>query len=222
MRLEADPTRLEQVSANLLNNAAKYTEPGGHDLAHGAELEGGEAVLRVRDTGIGIPPECWPSVFELFVQASERGSLARSRAGLGIGLTLVRSLVEMHGGSVAAHSDGPRPGQRVRRAGCRCPGAGRHGRRPMPEPARPGPLAGACASWSSTTTWTPPRAWPCCSALWGHEVRVAHDGPAALEAAPSTGPDVVLLDIGLPGMDGYEVAQRLRDDPGLDGACWWP
>src|SRR5215831_1454940 len=104
---EADPTRLQQVVGNLLSNAAKYTDPGGHILLT-ARQEGAELVLRVRDTGIGIPADVLPRIFDLFVQAERR--LDRSQGGLGIGLTLVKRLVEMHGGSVTAHSDGPGKG----------------------------------------------------------------------------------------------------------------
>ena len=106
--MDADPVRLAQVVGNLLDNAAKYTPPGGPDLAERSSGEGGEVVLRVRDTGIGIAPELLPRVFDLFVQVDR--SLARSQGGLGIGLTLVKRLVEMHGGSVEAHSDGPGKG----------------------------------------------------------------------------------------------------------------
>src|SRR5262249_38864190 len=105
--VEADPTRLQQVVGNLLSNAAKYTDPGGAILLT-ARQEGTELVLRVRDTGIGIAPEMLPRIFDLFVQAERR--LDRSQGGLGIGLTLVRKLVEMHGGPVAAHSEGPGKG----------------------------------------------------------------------------------------------------------------
>src|SRR5215831_2625760 len=100
---EADPTRLQQVVDNLLSNAAKYTDPGG-DILLSARQEGSELVLRVRDTGIGIPPEMLPRIFDLFVQAERR--LDHSQGGLGIGLTLVRKLVEMHGGTIVAHSEG--------------------------------------------------------------------------------------------------------------------
>jgi signal transduction histidine kinase len=105
--LEADPTRLAQVVTNLVNNAAKYTEEGGH-IWLTAERAGNEAVLRVRDDGIGIAPEVLPRVFELFAQGER--ALGRAQGGLGIGLSLVRRLVEMHGGTITAHSDGPGKG----------------------------------------------------------------------------------------------------------------
>src|SRR5262249_2419838 len=105
--VDADPTRLQQVVGNLLSNAAKYTDPGGHILLT-ARQDGSEAALRVKDTGVGIPPDMLPRIFDLFVQAERR--LDRSQGGLGIGLTLVRKLVDMHGGSVTAHSEGPGKG----------------------------------------------------------------------------------------------------------------
>ena len=212
IRLSADPTRLEQVVTNLLNNAAKYTMPGGH-IRVAASLEGEEAVVRVRDNGIGVPPDVLERVFEPFVQTE--GSLARSEGGLGIGLTLVRSLVEMHGGNVEAHSPGLGQGSEfvvrlpahvpVEKAGS------------LPEPDVPFPARSlrvlvvednvdAAESLSALLR------------LWGHEVRMVHDGLEAIDAAREQQPEVVLLDIGLPGLDGYEVAKRLRQDPAMDGA----
>ena len=212
VRLEADSTRLEQVVSNLLNNAAKYTMPGGH-IWLTAEAEDGEAVIRVRDTGIGVPPDILSRVFEPFVQSD--GSLARSEGGLGIGLTLVRSLVEMHGGSVEAHSPGLGQGSEfVIRLPIRLPAldATAHPEAPAQAPARPVRVMvvednlDAAESLASLLR------------IWGHEVLVAHDGQEALEAASSYWPEVVLLDIGLPKLDGYQVARRLREDLGLDGA----
>jgi signal transduction histidine kinase len=210
--LEVDPTRLEQVVANLLDNAAKYTPRGG-EIELAAERSGGEVVVRVRDNGIGIPPDLLPRVFDLFVQ--EHQSLARTQGGLGLGLTLVRKLVEMHGGSVEARSPGPGHGSVFL----------------VRLPARTEPRDGAA---------TRDRAVPAVPAArrrillvednadaaevlaeylesLGHEVTVAHDGPAALEAAARVHPEIALLDIGLPGMDGYEVGRRLRQDAGTGG-----
>jgi PAS domain S-box-containing protein len=212
IRLEADPTRLEQILANLLNNAAKYTMPGGQ-IRVSAALEGGEAVVRVRDNGIGVPPDVLERVFEPFVQSE--GSLARSEGGLGIGLTLVRSLVEMHGGSVEATSPGLGQGSEfVVRLPANVPAEKIAS---MPEPDAPFPSRGlrvlvvednvdAAESLSALLR------------LWGHEVRMVHDGLAAIDAAREQHPEVVLLDIGLPGLDGYQVAKRLREDSSLDGA----
>ncbi len=212
VRLEADSTRLEQVIANLLNNAAKYTMPGGH-LSVTAEREGEEAVVRVRDTGIGIPPDVLDRVFEPFVQQSN-GSLARTDGGLGVGLTLVRSLVEMHGGRVEAFSPGLGQGSELV---VRLPAQLPAGAALPSEPAAahaPRPLKvlvvedNIDAAESLATLLR----------LWSHDVSVVHDGRTALEAAREQQPEVVLLDIGLPGLDGYQVARRLRDELHLDHA----
>jgi signal transduction histidine kinase/CheY-like chemotaxis protein len=218
IRLEGDAARLEQVVSNLLNNAAKYTMPGGH-IRLGVDKEGEEAVIRVRDNGIGVPPDVLGRVFEPFVQSD--GSLARSEGGLGIGLTLVRSLVEMHGGTVEAHSPGLGQGSEfVIRLPIRLPN-GASVSAPEPSfsretnpftPARPVRVLvvedNVDAAESLATLLR----------LWGHDVRVVHDGLEALDAAQAYQPEVVLLDIGLPGLDGYQVAERLRSEVGLDHA----
>ncbi len=216
IRLEADPTRLEQVVSNLLNNAAKYTMPGGH-IALSAVRHGKEAVIRVRDNGIGVPPDVLGRVFEPFVQSD--GSLARSEGGLGIGLTLVRSLVEMHGGRVEATSPGLGQGSefvvrlpvRVPQTAEIAPPAASEDDAAAPRPpARPVRVLvvedNVDAAESLATLLR----------VWGHDVQVVHDGLAALDAASESRPEVVLLDIGLPGLDGYQVARRLREDVGLD------
>jgi CheY-like chemotaxis protein len=213
-RVEADPTRLAQVVSNLLNNAAKYTEEGGRiDLI--VEQLGEEAVLRVRDTGVGIAADMLASIFDLFSQV--KGSVSRSQGGLGIGLTLVRSLVEMHGGSVRATSGGLGQGSEfvVRLPLVR-------------EPLAPAP---ALPHEQERTTRAPPRLilvvddnadaaemLAMLLRLKGHEVRTAYGGPTALDAVRAQPPDVVLCDIGMPGMDGLEVARRLRQDLGLKQA----
>ncbi|MCI0458232.1 MAG: ATP-binding protein [Gemmataceae bacterium] len=206
--LEVDPVRVAQVVANLLNNAARYTDgPGLIQL--GAEQQGGDVVLRVRDTGIGISQELLPRVFDLFVQAEH--TLARSRGGLGIGLTLVRSLVQLHGGAVEAHS----------------PGLGQGSEFVVRLPAPPTSPEGRSAASGPTPGADGPRrrvlvvddnldaaeSLALLVRLWGHEVRVAHDGQGALSEATAFRPEVVLLDIGLPGLSGYEVAARLRALP---------
>jgi PAS domain S-box-containing protein len=218
VRLSADPTRFEQVLVNLLNNAAKYTEPGGH-VRVSAAVEGGEAVVRVIDTGIGIPEELLGRMFDLFVQGER--SLDRSQGGLGIGLTLVKSLVEMHGGRVAAHSDGLGRGSELTVRLPALPGD----RASLPPPS--GDRDRAPTSAPSTRrrillvedNADAAEMLAEMLMLWGHEVSSASDGEEALCVGPSFWPDVVLIDIGLPGMDGYEVARRLRTAlPPRDGA----
>lgn len=207
--LEADPTRLEQVLTNLLNNASKYTDPGGR-IWLTVEREGGRVVVRVRDTGIGIEPTMLPKVFGLFVQAGRR--LDRSQGGLGLGLSLVKSLVEMHGGSVTAHSEGPGRGSEF--VVClptldRVPGVGRQSPQAIP-PRTGGGMQSRRILVVDDNVDAADSLGRLLSRLWGQVVRVAYDGPSALEIAQSFRPEVVLLDIGLPGMDGCEVARRLR------------
>ena len=208
--VEGDPTRLEQVFANLLNNAAKYTEPGG-TIDVSAEPEGGEVLVRVRDNGIGLGEEMLSQVFDLFAQADQ--SLARAQGGLGIGLTLVRSLVQMHGGGVEARSDGPGLGSEfLVRLPVSESGASR-------EVAPPSPQLNETAARALQILVVDDNVDSAVSlarvlSLWGHEARVVHDGPSAIVAATSGPTDLVLLDIGLPGMDGYQVAERLRDREG--------
>src|SRR4051812_33168956 len=208
--VKADATRLEQIVVNLLTNAAKYTESGGR-ISLSASREGEDVAFSVRDNGVGIPPESLPSMFELFTQGDR--TLARSEGGLGIGLTLVKSLAEMHGGSVTARSNGPGTGSEF------------VVRLPSASPAPEGRKDGA----PSTADQRPcrrvlivddnedmARGMARLLKLLGHAVATAHDGPSAVEAARSHRPDYVLLDIGLPGMSGYEVAKRLREDGFLD------
>jgi signal transduction histidine kinase/DNA-binding response OmpR family regulator len=220
LRVDGDAVRLAQVVANLLHNAAKYTPDGGL-IRLSAGREGDAAVLRVRDTGMGIPAEMLGSVFELFTQVDH--SLDRSQGGLGIGLTLVRQLVELHAGKVEAHSDGPGRGSEF------------VVRLPL--------LQSQISDFKLKTQKANGSAGPAPHALSpsrrvlvvddnqdaaeslglllevsGHEVRVCHDGAAALRAAEEYRPEAVLLDIGLPGMDGYEVARRLRACPATRGA----
>jgi two-component system CheB/CheR fusion protein len=205
VELEADPTRLLQVFDNLLNNAAKYTDPGGR-VAILAAVEDGEAVVTIRDEGIGMTPDLLVRAFDLFVQGTR--ALDRTQGGLGIGLTLVQTLVRMHGGSVRAFSDGPGRGSQLT---VRLPLAPP----PAPNPAHPGaaPRAAMGAPLRVLVVDDNVDATQMLGHLLrlaGHEVALAHDGPAALAAAAATAPDLVLLDIGLPGMDGYAVAAQLR------------
>lgn len=211
--LEGDPTRLEQVIWNLLNNAGKYTEPGGQiDVSVGRDGE--KAVLRVQDTGIGIEPGMLDRIFDPFTQARDRHG--RHREGLGLGLNLVRSLVELHGGTIEAHSEGLGAGSEfvVRLPALRA-GKGRTGPATGPPPEAQGPPPRRRILIVDDNVDSAVVMGKMLSRFHGQEVEVAHDGHAALEVARSFGPEVVLLDIGLPGMDGFEVARRLRGDLGL-------
>jgi PAS domain S-box-containing protein len=208
-----DVTRLEQIIANLLNNAAKYTDRGGSVNIRLAR-EGADAVLTVSDNGAGISRDLLPRVFELFTQADR--SLDRSEGGLGIGLTLVKSLVEMHGGSVRADSAGLGQGScfTVRLPILHLEGGATGGQSaPLPQSLpRPAHVLVVDDNADAADTLTE------ILTAWGHTVEVASDGPEALRAAAERPPDVVLLDIGLPAMDGFEVARRLRALPQTRGA----
>ena len=212
IRLEADPTRLEQVFGNLLSNATKYTPPGGR-ISVRAEVQGGEVVVTVRDSGLGIGPEMLPRVFEMFVQD---GTHARhAEGGLGIGLGLSKSLVELHGGRISARSDGPGLGSEFEVAlplsvevAPESDGPGEDGRlgSAPATPRRRILVVDDNEAVALSLSRLLERAYK-------QDVRVAHDGPSALEVAGEFRPDVVLLDIGLPVMDGCEVARRLRERP---------
>jgi PAS domain S-box-containing protein len=212
LRVEGDATRLEQVMTNLLNNAAKYTDPGGR-IALSASREGSEIVLRVKDTGIGIAPDMLPRVFDLFVQAERR--LDRSQGGVGIGLTLVRKLVELHGGSVEARSEGHGRGSEfVVRLPAPAADA-RGGQTGAEDGGRPAPALARHRVLVVDDNVDAADSLAMILRLSGQEVRLAYDGPTALLTAQAFRPQVILLDIGMPGMDGYEVARRLREDPRL-------
>jgi signal transduction histidine kinase len=207
LAVDADVNRLAQVFANLLNNASKYTPEGGK-IAILAARDSGQAVIRVRDTGIGIDPDLLPSIFDLFVQADR--SLDRSQGGLGIGLTLVRRIMELHDGHVAASSGGAGKGSEFVVS--------------LPEAAEGAAFLPPRAA--ASPTGVPSRrilvvednadsadGLAALLLLDGHVVRTENDGPSAVAAAGEFRPDVILLDIGLPGMSGYEVARALRSDP---------
>jgi CheY-like chemotaxis protein/anti-sigma regulatory factor (Ser/Thr protein kinase) len=211
--MEADPARLEQVVVNLLNNAAKYTDEGGL-IRLAARVEGRQMALSVKDSGVGIDLEQFPDIFDLFTQADR--SLDRAQGGLGIGLSLVQRLVEMHAGTVEVKSEG---------LGC-----GSEFTLRLPLSAAAAPALPASPSVGIAASSTPAgqvlvvddnvdSAEILATLLRrsGHDVQTAYTGPAALDAAASHTPDVVLLDIGLPGLNGYEVARRLRQNPKLDG-----
>jgi two-component system CheB/CheR fusion protein len=208
----ADATRLEQVFANLLNNAAKYTERGGAiDVIE--ERDGNEVVIRVRDTGFGITATMLPRVFDLFSQADR--TLDRSQGGLGIGLTLVKMIVELHGGTVTVYSEGSGRGSEFI---VRLP---IHAEAPEPPPSADQPADASLPECTSPIqvlvvedNKDTADSLAMLLQLWGHQVRTSHDGLSGLKAARNQRPAVVLLDIGLPGMDGYAVARELRQEFG--------
>lgn len=215
--LDADPTRLEQVLANLLNNAAKYTEPGGRidiTVSPNQGADGlGDAVITVQDTGIGIPPDMVERIFELFTRV-DRSLSSSTQWGMGIGLALVRTIVELHGGRVQASSSGAGQGSTFE---VRLPLASAIDWEP---PALAPPTI--ATSDRPVNVLVVDDNKPAVHSLalllrkQGHRVRIAYDGPEALEAVRIHVPEVVLLDIGLPGMNGYEVARRLKEQDGFD------
>jgi PAS domain S-box-containing protein len=213
-RVEADSARLSQVLSNLLNNAAKYTEDGGRiDLI--VEQSQGDVVIRVRDNGIGIAPKRLPAIFDMFEQIE--GAADRSEGGLGIGLTLARRLVEMQGGKIEAHSDGLGKGSEfVTRLPAFVEPATETASKPEEELSAPsggGPRRVLVVDDNVDSA----ESMAVLLRLDGHEVRLAHDGEAALEEARVFRPDVMFLDLSLPKMDGYEVARRLRQEPEMSG-----
>jgi PAS domain S-box-containing protein len=207
--VHGDRVRLEQILVNLLTNAAKYTDDGGR-ISVTAAREGREAVVRVKDNGAGIPSDMLSRVFELFIQVDS--SLHRAQGGMGIGLTLVRRLVELHGGSVSVESEGLGKGSQftVRLPAVDLAPAAATAQAPAAAEPKPGlrvllaednvDAAGMLAELLR---------------LSGCEVQEVHDGPSAVEAARRLRPDAAIVDLGLPGLDGYEVARRLRAEEGL-------
>jgi signal transduction histidine kinase/CheY-like chemotaxis protein len=211
IQIDGDLVRLAQVISNLLNNAAKYTEPGGRIWLTAARADN-RVVIKVRDNGTGISPELMPHIFEMFAQA-ERAAI-KSPGGLGIGLTLVKRLVEMHGGTIAARSDGPGKGSEFVIVVPIITSA------PLPSAvgvksklklasARPEPIRILVVDDNHASA----DSLGLLLKLFGNEVRIAHDGLAAVEAAREFEPRVVLLDIGLPKLNGYETAQEIRQQP---------
>ena len=204
-----DAIRLEEVIVNLLSNAAKYTPEGG-DIWLSIKEEGEEVVIRVRDSGVGIAPDLLPQIFDLFTQAQR--TLDRSQGGLGIGLTVVRKVIEMHGGTTEAHSSGLGQGSEfiVRLPALRWPA------RPAKVYATKG--AQPVQTWRVLVVDDNVDSADSIAAILetsGHEVEVAYSAQKALEMAVEHQPDIVLLDIGLPDMDGFEVAKHLRQTPEL-------
>lgn len=210
--LDADPTRMAQVVSNLLNNAAKYTSKGGR-IELSAERDGSEVIIRVRDNGVGLTSEALPEVFELFSQVGK--TLDRSQGGLGIGLALVKRLVEMHNGSIAAESQGLGQGstfvvrlpiaatQIIKR---QVAGAGDSCSLSVPRRIL---VVDDNVDGAETLAML--------LMLSGHTVETVHTGPDALKAAQTFQPNVMFLDIGLPGLSGYEVAQQLCSDSNMKG-----
>jgi CheY-like chemotaxis protein len=232
VRLQADTVRLEQVFSNLLHNAAKYTEPGGRIILTTQLVAGGDrqkkyaargrsadktrtpsvVEVRVQDTGIGIRPELTDRIFDMFTQGDR--ITGRMKEGLGLGLALVKALVEMHGGTVGVTSDGPGRGSEFTV------------RLPLPNETESPPLPAAAPAWKArplrilVVDDNKDAADSLRMVLEmqdGHQVRVAYDGATGLDAARDFGPDLALVDIDLPrGLDGYEFAQRIRSLPGLE------
>ncbi|MDB5947678.1 MAG: sensory box protein [Ramlibacter sp.] len=212
--LEVDLTRVAQVVSNLLNNAAKYTPARGR-IGLSVHREGAEVVIAVSDTGIGIPAASMPTVFEMFTQVGR--NMERAQGGLGIGLSLVRRLVELHGGSVSAKSEGVGRGSTfTARLPLMVDGAA------QADPAAPAQALDDADAGSSLRVLVVDDNVDAADTLaallemGGHATRVANDGYQAIEMAQAFRPQVVFLDIGLPGMNGYEVARRLRDTPGME------
>ena len=212
IHVQVDPNRIEQVLSNLLSNAAKYT-PAGGQIEVVVEREGADAVVSVRDTGIGIPPEMTDGIFAMFAQIDrpqERGFM-----GLGIGLTLAKSLVEMHGGTISVHSEGPERGSTFT----------------IRLPARPHPRAAAAQEPSRNRPEAPAarrvlvvddndamvEALSTMLRLMGSEVRTACNGQQAVEVAETFQPEIVLMDLGMPVMSGYDAARRIREEPWGEG-----
>jgi signal transduction histidine kinase/ActR/RegA family two-component response regulator/PAS domain-containing protein len=211
LMVDGDAVRLSQVVSNLLTNAAKYTPVGGQIDVRG-EREDGAVVLRVRDNGVGVEPELLPHVFDLFVQG--RQALDRAGGGLGLGLAIARSVVELHGGTVSVHSEGNGRGAEF---AIRLPPGVMPKRSSIPvsgqlvdgsAEGRPRVMVVDDNSDAAATLSDALR-------VYGHEVHTAEDAASALALAERTAPQIAVLDIGLPGMDGYELARRLRQLPGF-------
>ena len=212
--LDADPIRLAQAVSNLLNNAAKFTDRGGH-IWLVVERNGSDAVITVRDTGVGISRAMLPHVFEMFTQGEQAHS--RTLGGLGIGLTLVKRLVEMHGGTVAADSAGQNMGSTFV---IRLPTLVDSSQRPQSkaeDPARMSPPSLRILVVDDNRDAADSLAMLLRTS--GNDIRTAYDGAEAVQLANDFEPEVVLLDIGLPNMDGHEVAQRIRQEPWARRTC---
>jgi PAS domain S-box-containing protein len=201
----ADLTRLAQVFVNLLNNAAKYSEPGSH-IWLTVERQGSDVVVSVKDAGIGIDSEQLPRIFDMFTQID--GSLEKSRGGLGIGLTLVKRLVEMHGGRIEAKSDGPGRGSEFL---VRLPVVEASAPEGTNDPAMPAPIESALRILIVDDNQDGANSLTMMLKIMGNDTRTAYDGLQGVEMAEQFRPDVVLLDIGLPRLNGYEACRRIRN-----------
>jgi len=212
--VHGDPARLEQVISNLVDNALKYTPPGGR-VRVTVGRRGHEAVLSVRDSGAGIRPDLLPRIFDLFVQ--EPQALDRARGGLGLGLTLVKRLVELHGGSVAAASDGPGRGSeftvRLPVAAGAAAAASPPAAAPPPAAGPPEPVDGRRRVLVVEDNADARESLRLLLEMAGHEVETCEDAPGGLARLATFRPDVALIDVGLPGVDGYALARLARDTP---------
>ncbi len=206
--VDADVTRLGQVFANLLNNAAKYSERGGR-IGLTVDPQGGEAVVTVKDGGVGIPPHMLPKIFDLFTQVDR--SLERSQGGLGIGLTLVRRLVEMHGGSVEARSEGHGLGSEF---AVRLPMLSTAAAQPPAGIGKTAPPPARRRVLVADDNLDAAESLAMMLEIMGNEVRMANDGLRAVAEAVAFRPDMILLDIGMPGLNGYEACRAIREQPG--------
>jgi PAS domain S-box-containing protein len=212
VRVTADPMRLSQVLENLLQNAAKYGRPGGEGQVRVAVArDEGEAVLRIQDDGVGIPAAMLPQVFDMFAQVDR--TLKRSQEGLGIGLALARTLVNLHGGRIGAESPGLGQGSTFT---IRLPAIADNAAAGAPEPPRPEAAAqsgAGCRVLVVDDSQDGADSLAMVIRSLGAQARVAYDGQSALAAVAADPPDLVLLDLGMPGMDGFEVAAALRATP---------
>jgi CheY-like chemotaxis protein len=210
--LDADPVRLAQVFSNLLNNAARYMDPGGKIWIEGTRRDG-QVEVAVRDAGVGIPADALPWIFDMFAQVD--GSLDRSQSGLGIGLTIVKRLVEMHGGAVDARSEGSGRGAAFT---VRLPIA--DGAAPLGPPMTlepPAPHTITRRVLVADDNRDAAESLSMLLRLMGNEVRTVHDGMEAVEEAADFRPDVILLDIGMPRLNGYDAARLIREQRWSEG-----
>jgi two-component system CheB/CheR fusion protein len=207
LQVHADGARLAQAVGNLLQNAAKFTPKGGRvRLSLESDDQRNHAVIRVRDTGVGMAKEVLGRLFQPFSQAHQ--TLDRSQGGLGLGLSLVKGLLDLHGGTVEAHSDGPGQGAEFT---LRLPL--HYGGEVREAPAARAPKAAACRVLIIEDHVDAANSLRDVLRLSGHEVQVAHEAKSGLAKARASKPDVILCDIGLPGMDGYDLARAVRSEP---------